>query len=1104
MFIGVTVHAVLFIDTIHQKKSVLRFIVRERTVNGIEDSDRDAKDALSKLLQMGTMAEYENKFVILANRVTWISENLLKSLYISGLKPTLQCAFLRSKPTTLGEAFSLARATEARFTEDALSKLLQMGTVAKYQNEFEMLIKRVTRISEFLLKSFYISRLKPALQIELLRAKPTTLVEAFSLARMIEARFKDKRNTTTIVNPNDLNIAIPDQVLEESILHMSDKVEITSDNDAQDQASEVETNVLVDGKQDDAKVMKVVGVVVKQNNDKPNVLKGNGVIGVGVNEISKWVDKEVQYPVSTLHVRILLLKRLNDKHIKKKKMKAEIQRRIWNPGIKIIFFRHHLVDKVFSKEWRVLRQCCRRTDGPNSPRGRSPIPFSITRLDLVVITLAFGDRGQGFDPHSLQGRRSFPTFGRTGSSLSALGRGITVYVSTSPIHRATVLGPITRARRKPVEKTTRVSLASDVTPGPSSGVRAAYPRDRQGYVGLSRGLGMLIPLYVLSVLRPPGDSGSLDLSDTAIINPVLEATSLPKSSKNCKPCLKDAPTSLKKWKDKFFLVDRRAAPIAMPWRHHDFSVSDPILKPDEYNASDVTKLREVVIPLRKPPPSILYIAGLSNVWKHAGRAFSIKDSNGEVITMAEFLRLPDFHGCKVSAGELLPPGSARVTHLTTPAERVEDIPPKTGDMMVAELPCRKVLDDKERKKRKAEEKIAIHVQAEKVVKEKDGREGVRKKRRVRVVNPVQPTSEHVSSPTPLNHDEPLTTIAGEAHVTPPTSVGRMGVLRDQTDEPVTPPVTNVGKFPTGGEDGQDGVDAMFANEGHGDNEGGLSGLQTQPSPACPADRLLETVEKPASDKIVLDTEARSSRIDNSRQCRDMMSNLFTPADLEFFNEGVRHESAVKRSWKMLCQSAQQQANVLLRFESLMEEHADLVYAHESCNDVKNYDGALIREKSLQERVEELEKEKREAEQLTSEQADRIKHLEETLKQSEVEAQQLRFDKEKYAVEAGQGEMRSLGEAFSLAVGKGFIDGISIGRKEEDIRAILKAALSVDPSSSDTFMETYEKLFDKRYPYVDKVARMYLLDPSGLQNVMSDEIGPTPGGGPHDTPTASYS
>ncbi|GKC58969.1 hypothetical protein Tco_1086567 [Tanacetum coccineum] len=124
----------------------------------------------------------------------------------------------------------------------------------------------------------------------------------------------------------------------------------SSDNNARDQASEVEMKVLVDGKQDDAKVMKVMGVAVEQNNDKPNMLEGNGVIGVGVNEINKWVDKEVQYSVSTLHVLIPLLKRLNDKHIKKKKMKAEIQRRIWNPGIKIIFFRHHLEDKVVSKE----------------------------------------------------------------------------------------------------------------------------------------------------------------------------------------------------------------------------------------------------------------------------------------------------------------------------------------------------------------------------------------------------------------------------------------------------------------------------------------------------------------------------------------------------------------------------------------------------------------------------------------------------------------------------------------------------------------------------------------------------------------------------------
>nr|GEX36281.1 hypothetical protein [Tanacetum cinerariifolium] len=87
---------------------------------------------------------------------------------------------------------------------------------------------------------------------------------------MIEARFKDERTTTTNVNPNNLNIAIPDQVLEESILHTLDKVEITSDNDARDQASEVETKVLVDGKQDDTKVVKVVGTDIANITRKPD------------------------------------------------------------------------------------------------------------------------------------------------------------------------------------------------------------------------------------------------------------------------------------------------------------------------------------------------------------------------------------------------------------------------------------------------------------------------------------------------------------------------------------------------------------------------------------------------------------------------------------------------------------------------------------------------------------------------------------------------------------------------------------------------------------------------------------------------------------------
>nr|GEU96576.1 hypothetical protein [Tanacetum cinerariifolium] len=346
--------------------------------------------------------------------------------------------------------------------------------------------------------------------------------------------------------------------------------------------------------------------------------------------------------------------------------------------------------------------------------------------------------------------------------------------------------------------------------------------------------------------------------------------------------------------------------------------------------------------------------------------------------MVELLRLPNFKGCKVAAGTLLPPGAARVTHLAPHAARLEDIPPKTGDMIVAEISCWKIVDDKEKKKRKVEEEVAtkapaVNVQAEAAVDKLVGREGPR---------------------------------------------------------------------------GKGNADASYVLEGHGDNEGGLSGLHIRPSPIHPSGLRRDILEEPAPENVVPDAKAsyfsrlfgnlpftpqwgltNSSRMDNSRECQAMMANLFTPADEEFFNDGVRDESAIRRSWKLLCQSAQQQANILLRFEALKKHHADLAYSAEY--------------------------------------------------------------------------KRSLGKVFTLAVGKGFIDGISIGRKEEDIQAILKATPNVDPTSSETFLTAYENLFYQRYPYVDKVARMYLLDPTELQNIMPDETGPTLGEGPRDTLTASY-
>ncbi|GKF28472.1 hypothetical protein Tco_0094814, partial [Tanacetum coccineum] len=114
-----------------------------------DGSNPDAEYPLSKLLQMGTIAEYQNEFEMLIKRVT-TPKSLLKSFYIFGLKPALQCALFRSNPKTLEEAFSLAMAAEARFTGLQLWKLL--------------------------------------------RSNPSTLREAFFRAHINEARFDDEIN----------------------------------------------------------------------------------------------------------------------------------------------------------------------------------------------------------------------------------------------------------------------------------------------------------------------------------------------------------------------------------------------------------------------------------------------------------------------------------------------------------------------------------------------------------------------------------------------------------------------------------------------------------------------------------------------------------------------------------------------------------------------------------------------------------------------------------------------------------------------------------------------------------------------------------------------
>ncbi|GJV31266.1 ty3-gypsy retrotransposon protein [Tanacetum coccineum] len=94
----------------------------------------DPQGALSKLLKKGTVAQYQSEFEKLMNHVTNVSEGLLISFYIFGLKPSIQRELLVSKPASLGGAFSLARVTKARL-KDLVTLTTSSGLVSSSQTK---------------------------------------------------------------------------------------------------------------------------------------------------------------------------------------------------------------------------------------------------------------------------------------------------------------------------------------------------------------------------------------------------------------------------------------------------------------------------------------------------------------------------------------------------------------------------------------------------------------------------------------------------------------------------------------------------------------------------------------------------------------------------------------------------------------------------------------------------------------------------------------------------------------------------------------------------------------------------------------------------------
>ncbi|GKC82449.1 hypothetical protein Tco_1138166 [Tanacetum coccineum] len=82
-------------------------------------------------------------------------------------------------------------------------------------------------------------------------------------------------------------------------------------------------------------------------------------------------------------------------------------------------------------------------------------------------------------------------------------------------------------------------------------------------------------------------------------------------------------------------------------RHADLVITD--LKPlfGSYDALEVRKLSAFILKLRDMPKVVLFLSGLSRVWKSLTYDPILRDSNGNVMGIYDFLCLPKWGGSKV-------------------------------------------------------------------------------------------------------------------------------------------------------------------------------------------------------------------------------------------------------------------------------------------------------------------------------------------------------------------------------------------------------------------------------------------------------------------------
>ncbi|GJU69263.1 hypothetical protein Tco_1255522 [Tanacetum coccineum] len=548
--------------------------------------------------------------------------------------------------------------------------------------------------------------------------------------------------------------------------------------------------------------------------------------------------------------------------------------------------------------------------------------------------------------------------------------------------------------------------------------------------------------------------------------------------------LNETFSGLKGWKKRFFFLDRRAIPQAMAWRHHDSDIHDP-LPTDGFRASDVVTLTDQSIDIRPVPSGLLFHAGLATTWEFSGFLPIFKDTEGNVVTMSEYLRFPFLDGATIEQGDALSARDAITSHTTGPLPVNQSLPEKTARLKEVEIPDPKIVAIRERKARAAAKKRAERKRA---AGGEGGSKGKPKRRKVSAVRAEEEDStEEASSASPLR-----------------TVAPNPSFLLKDVDDAGTAESRETNIF---GE-----------SRGHGET------VETHPADET---RLTESPvparnpEKTAVQDLVpvVRSNLAGDHADGAESSRP--GSVYVPEWTIHRREEMNaydNSTAMERAWFSIARGAMAQTDALLRFEALYDAHlalkercedvtrqlvstrTDFTHASNLYNTLSNrYQQVRGEHAGCAEKLINAERERDELRAVNADQTSQIKELEAELARkdsalvfSDRVSNERAVENERLVSKLGYLEKEktdsigkllptvvrrllnsheykeSLSIPFNLAIQAGWAKGLAVKRSEEDLMDVLREVQGFDPHSDTRMTVEYDKLFTKTYPFVEKI------------------------------------